>query len=349
MPNVIDQDAIRRLGYEPKLAAKAQAVFRPAPVNLSPEDNGLFCHEYLYQAPDAYWFELQNGRVLGRDILASPLNTFRHFTRVQGQPMRLKEIVRTHFWWNIRSPRVLPAAIWATDNWSFGYFHWILDVLPRLQLLGVEARDVPLIVPSRFKAFRFVGEVLDLFGQAYVFCNPREPVLVEKLFVTSHTSLTGNYNPEILQQVRKRIANSGESPKPGRRIFISRSRATKRTILNEGDLVPLLEGHGFEIVHMEDYGFREQVSLMRSASIIAGLHGAGLSNALFMNPDGALLEIRNGNDAMNNCFYTLAAACGHRYAYVKGRGNTDVTNVANVTVDRTELDRAIRSLIVEMK
>lgn len=343
---MIDAEAIRKLGYEPRFVAKAQSVHRPAPVNLAPEDQGLFSHENLYQAPDAYWFELENARVLGRDILARPLNLFRHFTRVQGQPMRLKEIVRTHFWWNIRSPKVVPQAIWATDNWSFGYFHWILDVLPRLQLLGPWASEIPLLVPSRFKDLRFVSETLDLFGQAYMFHDPREPVLVNRLFVTSHTSLTGNYNPEILQQVRNRLFTSAKSSSQGRRIFISRSRAAKRTIVNEGDLIPLLESHGFEIVHMEEYGFRDQISLMQSASIIAGLHGAGLSNALFMNSPGAMLEIRNGDDAMNNCFFNLAAACGHRYAYVKGIGNTEVTNVANVTVNKTELDSAIRSLVI---
>jgi len=52
-----------------------------------------------------------------------------------------------------------------------------------------------------------------------------------------------------------------------------------------------------------------------NADILIGVHGAGLTNMLFMKENSNILELRRKDDDHNNCYFSLAAACKHKYWY----------------------------------
>jgi len=149
-----------------------------------------------------------------------------------------------------------------------------------------------------------------------------------------------------MQQLSKTLRTHFGANTGGRRIYISRRHAAKRRLLNEADLRPLLDLHGFEVVCMEDLTFAEQVRLSANCTVIAGLHGAGLTHMLWMPPGGRVIEIRAKGDSHNNCYYGLASDLGHKYFYVLSQKQSAYTTTqrADFVVDVGCFGQALESL-----
>lgn len=74
-------------------------------------------------------------------------------------------------------------------------------------------------------------------------------------------------------------------------VYVSRKLASARSLANEAELEQLFSEHGFTIVMFEDLDPRQQLSLVRHASHIAGVHGAAFSNLLVADPECLIVEI----------------------------------------------------------
>ena len=103
--------------------------------------------------------------------------------------------------------------------------------------------------------------------------------------------------------------------KPDGRVYISRQRAAKRTIVNEPEVIDVLLEFGFQIVCAEDLSLAEQIKMFSAAQHLVSNHGAGLTNMLFMSPGANMLELRHRTDGINNCYFTLASALQLNYFY----------------------------------
>ena len=79
----------------------------------------------------------------------------------------------------------------------------------------------------------------------------------------------------------------------GKRIYITRSKhlVGSRAVLNEEDLKPVLKGLGVSCYALENMTFVDTIRLFKSAEIVTGAHGAGLSWLIFCDPGTTVLEI----------------------------------------------------------
>ncbi len=80
---------------------------------------------------------------------------------------------------------------------------------------------------------------------------------------------------------------------------------------------------------------------MSETKILVGFHGAGLTNMLFMQPGGKVLEIRPDGTPVNNCFFTQANALNHHYYYVLSNPIDGDTHLSDFTVDTEKLKSAL--------
>ena len=163
---------------------------------------------------------------------------------------------------------------------------------------------------------------------------------VEKLHVCHITNaglkprreLSLNFRQMALEKV------NGASPKPtNRRIFVDRSMAKRRKLVNQKELMPVLKERGFEIVRWEDHSIAEQVRIASEANVMAGPHGTSLLNSLYCQPGSKVLEIFSpgwwDTSTMRQC--TLV---GHEFWYCFGE-NASKDN--DVKVDPRKLAQVL--------
>lgn len=241
--------------------------------------------------------------------------------------------------------------VWTTDDWSFGYFHWMCDALPRLEMVAKEfdLADLTLILPHKAKRFRFIAESLKAFPLAGVRVLGRfESARCREMVLPTHVATSGNYRPELMDSLRSRCRRHVEASarqSPSERIFISRRRATRRRLINEADLRAVLDNHGIRNIETDGMPWTDQVKLFSSTGQLVSLHGAGLTNMLFMPPGGDVIEIRDPVEPTSNCYLTLAGVCRHRIAYVdSAKRDSRSTHHADVTVDPADLDHRLGEL-----
>lgn len=73
-------------------------------------------------------------------------------------------------------------------------------------------------------------------------------------------------------------------------LYISRLKSSRSPNF-EKVLEDQLSKNGWSIIYAEDLGFHQQMSMLRSASVIAGVQGAGLVGAVWSEPGCKLIEI----------------------------------------------------------
>jgi capsular polysaccharide biosynthesis protein len=137
----------------------------------------------------------------------------------------------------------------------------------------------------------------------------------------------------------------------GKRLYISRKYAQKRKISNEADLERVLQKFGFTIVYCEEHSFFGQVSIFSKAQFLISIHGAGLTNMLFMPPGSAVLELHkrktNMQDQHSLVYWRLASALDHAYYHLICEPSDPEADffAADFIVDVTAVERILEDAV----
>ncbi len=304
-------------------------VQRALPVNLQPADRPLFEQAFTLTLPPAGVHVLEKAVIL-KDTIFSP-GTFKfHITASHILPFTRQQALKRLSYY-LRPFQRTAEAIWITDEWSAEYFHWMTDALTRLMAARLQGFNYPVVLPAHFRERPYITASLEMLGYSVIYLERKRPLKAGTLIIPDHTAPTGNYHPRLLGELRALFQPA--AVQPYRKVYISRQRASRRRVLNEDALLPVLQQAGFEIHCFEDYSLQEQRAIMQETKVLAGLHGAGLTNMLFIPAGGQVLEIRNVGDMHNNCFFSMADALGHSYYYVLAEGTIADTYAADFTVD----------------
>lgn len=314
-------------------------AIRKHPVNLEDADLHLFSAALKLDVRATTVETLYNADII-KDIIFNR-NTFRFDTRhTHLFPVKRKTLLK-RLPLLLSPPLKVRKAVWIADEWSNGYFHWLTDALTRLVAAESLLDGHVVILPKKLEKLPFVQESLKMLGVSAVFCTAH--IRAGELLLPGHTAPAGNYNEPVLNRLRDRLLD-GRKAAPHRKIYISREKAPKRKVLNEDTVIALLRGFGYEIHHFEDYSFAQQVAIAAETKVLAGLHGAGLTNMLFMQPGGKVLELRNQGDTHNNCFFSQASGLGLDYFYLQNTGTGKDTHTADVTVDIEALRKVLEMM-----
>lgn len=189
--------------------------------------------------------------------------------------------------------KVLPAAIHYDGSATLNYFHHFADAVSQLTLLTrpeVPA-GLPLLVTRAIYEhpfFHYLYERSTFFKELnWRIVEPDEWLRVGKLYKLQAVQ----WLPATWQRMRT-IYELTEI-RPTRRIFLNRDRRhVGRCLANEQEIEALLHRYGFETVYAERLSIAEQAQLFQETEYLVALHGAGLIQQFFMNPDyGHVIEI----------------------------------------------------------
>ena len=267
-------------------------------------------------------YRLRNARVLGREgTIISPDNRIiEAFTYTdQDDALASHPIFRRR-----RFPRARPlAGTFATITYpsSFAWYHWVTESLPRLQLIQpwLEALDGLFIPadtePQLLQSLEAMGvrrnQLIPLgVGDHY---EPEYLLVPHYCAGLNIPSWVPNYLQESLGLSRF------DSTPQQRKLYISRADAGKRRLSNESQLIPLLQGAGFEIIHLRKASFLDQVNLFHQAAWVIAPHGAGLANVLYCKPGVRVMEITPSPKIEPHLFHSITACVDGNYWWLPGK------------------------------
>lgn len=213
-----------------------------------------------------------------------------------------------------------------TDAWSAGHFHWLSEVLPKLYCIRNVASEYVLLLQD-VPYLRTIGlESIGMLGikfQDIIWMKQDSFYKVPDLYFITRICRSGQMHPRIMNEMRSVLVHFSDSAK--RRVYISRKNASYRKVLNEVEFSHLLADYGFEIICGEEYSFSEQVSIFSGTKTLIGMHGAGLTNAVFMHAGSNIIELRKKENGPSNVgYWHLADALDHNYYYFNGKPDSEL-------------------------
>ncbi len=275
-----------------------------------------FLREYEHIHPSVYLACIARARIVGDEgLVVSPDD--RVFEESDWGPdwVRGSPVMRA-----VRLPSMTAkpgSYVTLLARWASEYYHWVLDILPRLSILERhgEIGEHRYIVPKGLRGFQ--RESLEMLGIAadrlVEFDNTHWEI--DRLYFPSFVGKTGNAPAWACEWLRSRLL-TGVALSRSRRLYVSRRQALSRRVSNENELLGRLARWGFEAVLPENLSFAEQIALFSQAEMVVGPHGAGLTNIVF-SKDITVVEFFEPG-YVNACYYSLCNSLGHDYWYTLG-------------------------------
>jgi len=203
------------------------------------------------------------------------------------------------------------------------YFHWMLDILPKIGLLqnaGFNLSEIDgFIVRDRLPFQRETLDILNIPKTRRI--NPIEHPHIrgDRLIVPSFSGHISWPNPQTLQWLKRQFLEIEDTENNDNfdRIYISRKSAKTRRILNEDEIIESLRKYGFQTVHLETLSVVEQARLFHQAKVIVAPHGSGLTNLVFCQSGTIAIELFSPH-YVYHCYWWLSNLVGLNYYYCLG-------------------------------
>jgi len=234
-------------------------------------------------------------------------------------------------------------------NGAETFSHFLFDSISRGFLLnecGVHFGDFNHIIVNNLES-PFQRELLIKLGvrpSQLVCLATSKTIRCDELILPSYPSGLGQYHPGALNWLRKTFLPSASNSRLAERIFISRSMAKSRRIVNESEIDEVLVRHGFRKIFLERLPILEQFSLFSTASHIIAPHGAGLANLAFASEGARVLELF-ARGSLNACYWTLSNYVGIEYQCFLGFPELENKVQHNMRIDPKALEGLLASWI----
>lgn len=212
------------------------------------------------------------------------------------------------------------------------YFHWMMDVLPRIEILRRSGVQFDRIIANTSLAYQ--SETLAGLGIVDVISPvANQRLRADRLLVPSLPGPLGVPSQFSIQFLRHAF---GTSSVPHRKLYLSRGDAVTRRVANESELLADLPD--FEVVLLDGMTVAQQAQLFAEALVVIGPHGAGFTNAIFMEPGTDLIEFMP-DTYFNDCFEVIAEHLELNYHRVGCRSLGGPTH--DIVIDRAILQELL--------
>jgi len=201
--------------------------------------------------------------------------------------------------------------------WASNYYHWVIDVLPRLgAALPHLPSDTKFLLNSKPSEWQI--ESLAAFGivqDRLVFQEEAIRTDVETLWFATPVCQTGYATRETLEPVISQLKDyfGSDTASPHKKIYISRRKASRRSLLNEEAVLEKLLPLGFEVLVCEEMTPADQVKAFSQAHAIVAPHGAGLTNLIFAPKGCQVYEINFSDKIYRGHYWFLSKLLGHSF------------------------------------
>ncbi|HBW57340.1 MAG TPA: glycosyltransferase family 61 protein [Oscillatoriales bacterium UBA8482] len=188
-----------------------------------------------------------------------------------------------------------PLVVAPWSHFFGGYFTFVSLVIVKLcrieQAFGEEIWRSAKVCYPLFKT-QFETEYLQKLGIApdHIIdtANIDYKIKAQSLIIANNQSNINRVSPSDIQLLRKKFLSPVVNL-PKKRIFFP--RRSKRVLENEVEIRELLQEFDFEVIEDIPRTVEEQIAIFQQASVIVGVHGAGLTNLLWCDPGTKVIEL----------------------------------------------------------
>lgn len=202
------------------------------------------------------------------------------------------------------------------------YFHWMLDVLPRWELLRLSNWDFSdidyFVVDNKLPFQQETLSKLQIPENQQINISEFQHLQASELIIPSFPGCVAwmsKWTCEFLQQQFLKTIDVHVLER--KRIYITRKLAKSRRVLNEDAILNILQSYGFESVILESLSVAEQAVLFSQAEVIISPHGSGLTNLVFCQPGTKVIELFSPN-YVYHCYWWVSNLVGLDYYYLIG-------------------------------
>jgi hypothetical protein len=242
------------------------------------------------------------------------------------------------YYWDLvsmgfKKKRSMKEGVLLSMPWHHNFYHWMIEILPRLMLYDRQAsfQQIPLIVPK--SAPKFVSESLRLAGYLSKVIFLEDGVYrFKQLGMLGMLVPTAEVSKEAIGWLNQKFADTHPT-KGAKRIYVSRRDAKSRFVSNEANLANLLAEFGFKTLVMSGLSLTDQINAFRSAECIIGPHGAAMANLAFAKSGSTFIEFFNRGHYSNPCFYHIAGVRRLKYGFLVG----EPTAIGGVSINPDHL------------
>ena len=253
-----------------------------------------------------------------------------------------------------------------SDNW----FHWIVEVLPKLYLsnkLPKEFSNYPIIVPNKCKTNKNFLESLNLFNslkKKIYYLKKNDFVRVKNLIYIDdvieypfqvkkdkRVSLKDySFNQKLLKEYAKKFCLFGSFDNQLKteksKFFLARKNSLRN--YNQGELIMISKKYSFETIFLEDYTLKEQIYFLSQASFLIGPSGAAWTSLMFNNKGGIkCLSWLPEYYSEASTYSSIAGLMGHQlnFLYVEYSGNKHDFHTEDYYIDPKYFEFNLRKLL----
>lgn len=203
-------------------------------------------------------------------------------------------------------------AVLLMSRWNH-YAHWLLEHLPKLRAINnssniLSTGNLNFIVEKQFPQWK--KEVLFSFGYSenQLIYWDGKPKKIKKLIVPEYPK--PNYSNFLWIKKNMLGDTNITCKKDKKRLYISRSKTSKRRVINEMEIYNVLKKYGFVMIFAEELSPLAQAHLFSEAEIVVGPHGAGFTNTIY-STELKIIEIFSS--AMSLFYFQIGMIMGHKY------------------------------------
>ncbi|MBK6937131.1 MAG: glycosyltransferase family 61 protein [Chitinophagaceae bacterium] len=239
---------------------------------------------------------------------------------VHYKPLTFKSVVGNHF---VRKTikTEFPALSIANNEYD-NFYHFMYESLVKLYCLRDHINSSAVVFPG--KKYKYHDEWFEILGiKNLLFITVREliktPLAISCNFPEDEMACKKDILVAFKDWVLKNLTDRGMLYSKNRfpdKVFISRTRAKYRKVVNFDEVVPVLQEFGYTIIDLEDYSLAEQINYFYHARDIVGVHGAGFAHMCFTK--APVLDIIVDNFYIE-FFYKLSQTYDLRYDYLRSK------------------------------
>ena len=350
------QSYAKQHGYQVNIAKEQKAITYEMPKLASDHPvDPRFTENREVTFPAQFTSIIPNGRVVNQGFVISPDNRILEEVSMtfDGSKPIYKKIGAEHKLFKTGIAKK-PAehinarvAVLATPSAQHNYYHWMMELLPRLQTLKMSGYDLVEDIDYYFvnsTAGSFQMETLKACGIPFnkIIDSIWHPhVSASELVVISRTGVNGFFDIHTINFLRNLFADHLQTHK-SRKIYLNRRNVRHRRILNEDELETVLFEYGFESVSLDNLTVAEQAELLSSAEMVVSGHGASLTNLIFCQPGTKILELFQHNN-IHPIYWGISNLLDLDYHYAKSVSHK---SIKSMTIDE---DNNFSDMIFDIK